>query len=291
MPATPVPKLNVRPLEAHRMLGRQLRRLRERREWTVAMAAARFGGSASKLSRLESGETMVKEGDLFHLLDLYAVTDHYQRDALWRLARALTDRHWWHGDRDVLGGWFCSYLTLEAISQAIRTYEVRFIPGLLQTEEYAEAVIRRRFQDPAEIRRRVTTRMRRQQTILDARTAVWAIVDFAALSEPFAGAQVMRRQIVYLRDVAARENVTVQILPPGAGGIAGIGNSFSLLRLRGEALPDVVSRTHRRRSVLRRRSPVRPVSVRDGRTRLHRVQPEDTKTVLSGALTLLESRT
>jgi transcriptional regulator with XRE-family HTH domain len=242
LPPSGVP--DGRPAEAHQLLGRQLRYFRELRGWTVSTAAPKLGMSASKLSRLESGENSIKETDLYRLLEVYQVTGPEQRDAVLRLAWALNNRQWWHQDRGVLGGWFCSYLTLESISKNIRTYEVRFIPGLLQTEEYAEAVIRRRFADPAEVRRRVTARMRRKEAVEASSTALWAVIDVAALEEGFAGASIMSRQIASLIDATRDKNTTIQILPAGAGGGAGIGNSFSLLRLYGEGLPDVVYLEH-----------------------------------------------
>jgi transcriptional regulator with XRE-family HTH domain len=168
----PAPTPNPRPAEAHQMLGRRLRRLREARGWKVETAARQLGWSAAKLGRLECGETSVKEQDMFQLLDLLEVVDTGPRDAVLRLLRALSNPQWWHDVKAVLGGWFNSYLTLESVSQTIRTYEVRFIPGLLQTAEYAEAVIGRRYRDPAEVRRRVMTRMRRQQAVLDGGTAL-----------------------------------------------------------------------------------------------------------------------
>jgi transcriptional regulator with XRE-family HTH domain len=234
-----------RPNEAHEMLGRQLRSLREAKNIAASVAGRHINGSASKISRMEGGRTNVKEQDLYHLLTLYGLTDPDQRHAMLRFACALNNKQWWDADRKVLGGWFCSYLTLESISQSIRTYEVRFIPGLLQTEAYAEAVVRRRYTDEAEIRRRVKVRMRRQRTVLDGgTTSLWALVDRAALDEGFAGPAVMRQQIEFLIEADRRPNVTIQVLPSGAGGHVGIGNSFSILRLPLTGLTDVVYLEH-----------------------------------------------
>jgi transcriptional regulator with XRE-family HTH domain len=163
------------------MLGRRLRELRESRDWKVETAARNLGWSASKLSRLENGETSVKEHDMYQLLDFLQLTETSQREAVLRLVRVLNHPQWWHSDKPTLAGWFNSYLALESVSQGIRTYEVRFIPGLLQTPDYAEAVIGCQYSDPAEVHRRVRTRMRRREAVLDGGTALWAIIDSAAL--------------------------------------------------------------------------------------------------------------
>jgi len=271
------------------MLGRRLRRLREARGWKVETAARQLGWSTAKLSRLECGETSVKEQDMFQLLDLLKVTDTGPREAVLRLLRALSNPQWWHEDKAVLGGWFNSYLTLESVSQTIRTYEVRFIPGLLQTAEYAEAVIRRRYRDPSEVRRRVMTRMRRQQAVLDGGTALWAVIDHAALDESSAGTTVMRDQIAFLIEAARRPNVTIQILPPSGGIAAGIGTSFSMLRLHGEGFPDIVYLEHIDNALFLAdatesdnfRSAIEQLAI-------HACRPESTEAVLTGALSLLK---
>jgi transcriptional regulator with XRE-family HTH domain len=238
-------KSDGRPNEAHEMLGRQLRSLRNAKKVPASVAGRHIGASASKISRMEGGRTKVKDDDLYHLLTLYGVTDPVERQAMLEFACALNNKQWWDVDKGFLGGWFCSYLTLESISQYIRTYEVRFIPGLLQTEAYAEAVIRRQYTQEAEIRRRVRVRMRRQQMVLDrGTTRLWALVDSAALDEGFAGTEVMRKQIEFLIYAAQRDNVMIQVLPSGAGGYAGVGNSFSILRLRVGNLSDVVYLEH-----------------------------------------------
>jgi hypothetical protein len=177
------------------------------------------------------------------------------------------------------------------VSQTIRTYEVRFIPGLLQTADYAEAVIGRRYRDPAEVRRRVMTRMRRQQAVLDGGTALWAVIDHAALDESFAGTAVMRDQIAFLIEAARRRNLTIQILPPSGGIAAGIGTSFSMLRLHGEGFPDIVYLEHIDNALFLAdatesdnfRSAMEELAV-------HACRPESTEAVLTGALSLLEYR-
>ena len=249
--AAPRPDSKGRPDQAHEVFGRRLRYLRESRGVSPLAARRHIDGSASKISRLETGRVGVKEEDLLRLLALYGVTDTLEVSAMLQFASRLDDRQRWRDDGAALDGWLSSYLVLESIAKQIRTYEVRFIPGLLQTAAYAEAVIRCRYTDPHEIRQRVKVRMRRQQMILDnepspfGRTLrLWALVDEAALAEGFAGPDVMRNQIDFLLQTAERHSVVIQVLPSSAGGSIGIGAPISMLRFRGEVLPDVVYLEH-----------------------------------------------
>ncbi|WP_305785985.1 helix-turn-helix domain-containing protein [Symbioplanes lichenis] len=226
------------------MLGRQLRLLREA-AGISPVVASRHVGSPSKVSRIESGKSRVKESDLHVLMDLYSVTGRAQRQALLEYVSRLNSPQWWHSDRAVLVGSFCSYLLLESMAQTIRTYEVRFIPGLLQTPAYAAALIGRRYDDEREIRRRVDIRQQRQRTILQGNVRrLWALVDHAALEETFAGRKVMREQIEFLIEAAQRPSVVLQVVPSGAGGRRGIATSFSILRQRIEKLADVIYIEH-----------------------------------------------
>lgn len=153
----------------------------------------------------------------------------------------MNDRSWWHAYSDTLPGWFTSYLVLESVAQHIRTYEVRFIPGLLQTEAYAEQVIRRQSRDPGEVRRRVEVRIQRQRMVLEQGTSqLWAIIDETALDGHFGPVRVMAEQVQFLIDAAKHSNVHIQVLPTKAGWDAGVGNSFSILRLRMQSVLDVI---------------------------------------------------
>lgn len=242
---TPRPGTKGRPDHAHAMLGRQLRVLRESRDVSRETAGRHIGGSPSKISRMESGHTGVKETDLERLLTLYGVTDARERRAMLELTCHLNNRQWWYAYSDILRGWFCSYLVLESIAEYIRTYEVRFIPGLLQTRAYADAVVRLHYTDETEIGRRVDARMHRQRKLLtQGRPRLWAVVDEAALYEHIADPAIMREQINFLLHAATLPQVHLQVLPSGAAGRVGIGDSFSMLRLRMSCLSDVVYLEH-----------------------------------------------
>jgi transcriptional regulator with XRE-family HTH domain len=225
------------------LLGTQLRRLREAKGVTREDAGWEIRGSESKISRIELGRVGFKERDVADLLTLYGVHDPTERDALLNLARQANNPGWWHRYSDVLPTWFQSYLGLESSAALIRTYEVQFVPGLLQTPDYARAVIQLGHSDApkAEIERRVDLRMDRQKVLTRAELPkLWVVVDEAALRRPIGGRQVMHRQIESLIEETRRPNVRLQVIPFDAGGHAAAGGAFTILRFADEELPDVI---------------------------------------------------
>src|SRR5262250_3389371 len=118
------------------LLGSQLRMLREVKGITREEAGYAIRASGSKISRMELGRVSFKERDVADLLALYGVTDGAERDALLDLALKANSPGWWHRYNDLLPGWFQVYVGLEDAATIIRTYEVQFVPGLLQTEDY-----------------------------------------------------------------------------------------------------------------------------------------------------------
>lgn len=231
------------PTVLRMMLGAQLRRLRESCGVTREGAGWEIRASESKISRMELGRVGFKERDVADLLTLYGITDPTERDALLGLARDANSPGWWHRYGDVLPSWFQAYLGLEAAATRIRTYELQFVPGLLQTEEYARAVVLLGHSraSSAEIDRRVTLRMRRQQVLHGAEPPqLWAVVDEAALRRPIGGAAVMRQQVSALIEATRLPNVRLQVVPFAAGGHAAAGGAFTILRFSDQELPDVV---------------------------------------------------
>ncbi|EXG79683.1 helix-turn-helix domain-containing protein [Cryptosporangium arvum] len=237
------PEPGAGPTVLRILLGSQLRRLREDRNVTREDAGYAIRASESKISRIELGRVGFKERDVSDLLTLYGVTDPAERDALLSLAREANQPGWWHKFGDILPQWFQAYVGLEAAASLIRTYEVQFIPGLLQTEDYARAVVLlgNGSAPKEEIDRRVQLRMERQQ-LLDRPNAprFWAIIDEAVLRRPIGGRDVMRAQLELLAELSERPNVTLQIIPFGFGGHAAAGGAFSLLRFPDQTLPDIV---------------------------------------------------
>jgi transcriptional regulator with XRE-family HTH domain len=225
------------------LLGRQLRELREASGLTREQAGYAIRGSESKISRMELGRVGFKERDVADLLTLYGVKDEEERAALITLARQANNPGWWHRFGDVLPAWFQAYLGLEASAALIRTYEVQFVPGLLQTSGYARAVIALGHLDApvSEIEHRVTLRMERQRLLARPDPPLlWAVVDEAALRRPFGGREVMRAQIEFLIEQTRLPHVRLQVIPFDVGGHAAAGGAYTILRFPEKDLPDIV---------------------------------------------------
>lgn len=224
------------------MLGAQLRRLREGLEISTEEAGSTIRASHSKISRMELGRVGFKERDVADLLTLYRVTDPDERAATLELVRQANQPGWWHRDSDLLPAWFEVYMGLEVAASLIRTYEVQFIPGLLQTEEYARSVIGIELAElgEEELERRVHLRMLRQKRLLDGDLRFWAVLDENALRRPIGGRVVMREQTEHLLALTGLPNVTLQVLPFHAGAHAAVAGAFSILRFPEATLPDIV---------------------------------------------------
>jgi transcriptional regulator with XRE-family HTH domain len=231
------------PLVGRIRLGAQLRRLRESHAITPAEAGYRIRASPSKISRLEHGRAGLKERDIADLLALYGVEDDQQRAALLTLAEQASARPWWARYGEVVPGWFARYLGLEQAAAAISAYEVQFVPGLLQTADYARAVILLGHpRAPAgQIEQRVQLRLARQQLLAapDPPT-IQAVVDEAALRRPLGGPKVMRAQLTHLTQLAGQPGITLQIMPLPGGGHPAAGGSFTIVRFAEPELPDIV---------------------------------------------------
>jgi transcriptional regulator with XRE-family HTH domain len=224
------------------VLGGHLRRLREEAGMTTERAALSIRGSHSKISRMEHGRVGFKERDIADLLTLYGVGSGDEREALLSLARGANTPGWWQGYSDILPHWVEPYFGLEAAAAFIREYELQFVPGLLQIEDYARAVIRlgnRPSED--EVVRRAQARMSRQE-ILDRENPpkVWAVLDEGALRRVIGGPKVMKQQLSHLIEMCDHPAVTLQILPFSAGAHRAMGGPFTILRYTEPDLRDVV---------------------------------------------------
>jgi transcriptional regulator with XRE-family HTH domain len=231
------------PTVSRIVLGTQLRRLREANGITREAAGASIRASHAKISRLELGRVGFKERDIADLLTLYGVTDEKQRAGYLGLMTQANVRGWWQQNSDLLPGWFEMYLRLEQEASIIRTYQLQFVPGLLQSPEYARAVIvaGRRTMPATEVERRVQLRVDRQKVLTEPDgPQLWVVLDEAALSRPFGSAEIMRGQVDHLLEMAALPNVTVQVLPFRYGAHAAAGGPFTILRFAEGDLPDVV---------------------------------------------------
>ncbi len=225
------------------LLGAQLRRLREAKRISREQAGAVIRASHSKISRLETGRVGFKDRDVADLLTFYGVTSEQERETLRALARRANAPGWWHDYSDILPSWFEAYVGLEEAATQIRCYQIQFVPGLLQTEDYARAVtlLDHAAAPDREIERRVRLRMARQAVLTRPDPPnLWVVLDEALLRRPMGSPEVMRAQLEHLLVAAERPNVTIQIIPFQAGGHAAAGGAFEILRFAESDLPDVV---------------------------------------------------
>lgn len=228
------------------ILGAQLRRLREANEMTRSDAGYTIRASESKMRRLETGQVGFKERDVADLLTLYGVTNDAERQQFLDLVTQSNQLGWWHPYNDLIPRWFEDFVGLEESASRIQTYELMFMPGLLQTEEYARAVAGHgEPKPPAEdITRRVELRRQRQKILIGPNAPkLWAIIDEAVLHRPIGGERVLRDQITHLLDVTAAPNISVQVVPFHKSGSAA-ESAFTLLRFAEPELPNVAYVEH-----------------------------------------------
>jgi transcriptional regulator with XRE-family HTH domain len=273
-------------------LGARLRSLRQARGVTRDQAGWAIRASESKISRMELGRVSFKERDVTDLLKLYGVDDPAEHDRLLTLAREANSPSWWQAYGDVLSTWFQNYLDLEQSAELIRTYEVQFIPGLLQTDAYARAVIMlgHGTAQRAEIDRRADLRMARKQVLSrpDA-PRLWAVLDEAVLRRPIGGRAVLREQIGALLDASEMPSVRLQVMPFDSGGHAAAGGAFSILRFPHADLPDVVYIEHLTSGLyLDKREDVDQYAEAMGRLFIDAEPPNRTPDILRGILRDLE---
>jgi transcriptional regulator with XRE-family HTH domain len=226
------------PTIRRRRLGVELRRHREEAGVTIDVVAERLGCSTSKVSRIETGHTSASPGDVQNILDIYGVEDSIKAELV-QISREARQKGWWHPYSTVLTG---AYVGLETAARSIQVYEQQLVPGLLQSEEYAIALIRAaHLDDTDQIERRVRVRMKRQALLIqDDPIDLRVVLDEAVLSRPVGGDAVMRDQLAKLIEVARLPNVTLQILPFAAGAHAGMDGTFVILEFEEEGDADVV---------------------------------------------------
>jgi transcriptional regulator with XRE-family HTH domain len=233
------PSSTVGPTVPRLLLGMHLRRLREARGISARDAALAIRGSESKISRIELGRNAVREIDVMDLLNLYEVTDDAERDRLLTLAGQANEQAWWHSWQDVLPDWFVPYIGLEESAQSVRSYDAQFVPGLLQTEDYAAAVIELGSYSASQASRRVNVRMQRQQRLADG-LELHAVIDEAALRRFVGSSRLMRAQLEHLLVMCGHPGVTIQIAPLTTTASFAAPCSFAVLHFGVDLLPDIV---------------------------------------------------
>jgi transcriptional regulator with XRE-family HTH domain len=233
----------VSPTVRRRRLGAELRRYRETAGFTIDQVAEHMGCSTSKISRLETGQIGSSPHDVREILTLLGVgeTEAYE---LVEVAKETRGRGWWQRHGVVLTS---SFVAFEQAATEIRSYEAQCVPGLVQTEEYARALIAGGGQlddepkTPEHIESRLHVRMHRRMLLTqDDPVRFWCVIDEAALLRPVGGPAAMRRQLEHLASASKMDNVTLQVLPLLAGAHPGMDGSFALLRFPHDSDPDTV---------------------------------------------------
>ena len=226
------------PTIRRRELGALLRSLRIERGWTAEQVAGQLGISTSKLSRLETGQRGASARDINALSDLYGISRD-DRERLLDLAREGKQRAWWQP----LGLPYSTYIGLEAEADVIRDYGLGIIPGLLQTEDYARAVVQAGDPEltPEAVEQLVQGRMTRQRLLsADNGPRFEAVVDESVLHRIVGGPPVMQAQLERLVEVSALPKVTLRVIPYAAGALPAGNNKFIILSFAQPAVPDVV---------------------------------------------------
>ncbi|MET8247618.1 helix-turn-helix transcriptional regulator [Streptomyces sp. NPDC005202] len=231
------------------LVGVQLAGFREDAGLSQEQAARELGFSAAKLSRIESGKGRrpPAETDVRALLQLYG-TDEYESSVLLKLLQRAGEPGWWQRyDKRLMPQWFDRLVGLQEAAAAIRTFEIQYVPGLLQTPAYTRAVVERGLPTASagEVQRRVELRTRRAQLLLrpDA-PQLWAVIDESVLLRVLGSRAVMREQLAHLVDMAQRPHVTVQIVPLDVTNASAPAIPITYLRFGGLDLPDVVYLEH-----------------------------------------------
>ncbi|OII59685.1 transcriptional regulator [Streptomyces sp. CC53] len=227
------------------VLGRRLQDLRERAGLKREEAAKILRVAPATIRRMETAEVALKIPYVQLLLQAYGV-EAEEADGFVRLAEDANKPGWWQRFHDVLPGWFSMYVSLEGAASLIRAYEPHFVPGLLQTEDYARAVLRAGAVGPVkhdDIERHVALRMERQALLTRPDPPrFWVVMDETVLRRrpPGTGPAVMRAQADRLLEAAELPHVTLQIAEFATGHHPGTYGPFVLFRFAMPELPDMV---------------------------------------------------
>ncbi|MFD9790450.1 helix-turn-helix domain-containing protein [Streptomyces sp. NPDC059070] len=221
---------NVNPTVRRRRLGQELRRLRELKGMTAEEVAERLLVSQSKISRLENGRRSISQRDVRDLCGVYEVEDHRIVDSLMQMAKDSRQQGWWHAFGDIP---YSVYIGLETDAASLRVYESLIVPGLLQTREYAQAVIEGMWPEAtsSDIDKRIQIRLKRQDRLTDPNNPLrfWVVIDEALLRRVVGNERIMRDQLLHLAQLSEQPHVTLQVLPYDAGAHPGMYGKFAIL--------------------------------------------------------------
>lgn len=231
----------ISPTVRGRVLAKRLLELRKASGYTQTDVAKGLDWRQSKVSRIEAREQSVSVTDAHALASFYGV-DPEERDLLVMLARDSKKKGWWQSFGDLIPEWFDTFVGMEAEASSVVTYESEFVPGLLQTEDYARATTKATLLEatPEQVERSVDLRLQRQQRLFGSDPLrLWAVISETTLRRPVGGEAVLREQINHMLELVELPNITVQVMPFTAGGHPALG-PFVFLSYPQEWHPDVV---------------------------------------------------
>jgi len=234
------------PLVQRRRLRAELRKARQATDppLTQEQVAHEMDWSLSKVIRIESASSGISANDLKALLQLYGVEDARQVDSLLALARAARERSWWSAYRDVAPSSLLQLIEYESAASVVRQFETTFIPGILQTEDYARAVIQDYYDERPgsdKLHALVELRIRREDLFdADNRPSFQFMLDEAVIRRLVGGSSVMRNQLRRLIEVADKPNVTVEVIPFSAGLHPGMNGPFEIIEFADPSDSDIV---------------------------------------------------
>ncbi|RFS84892.1 XRE family transcriptional regulator [Actinomadura spongiicola] len=231
------------PTVRKRRLAAELRRLRKECGLTREQVAERIGCAPVTITRIETGQSGARVGEVSLMLEVYGVTGD-ARDALLQVAKDARKRGWWHTYSGTMPGWFQVYVGLEDEAASIQDYQPEVVPGILQIEAYARATYLAEAMVPSEeeINRQITLRLERQRRLLEAKDApeMWFVCNEAMIRRQVGGRATMQDQLKRLVELSHRPNITLQVLPFTAGAHPGMQGGFRILGFPEPADPAVV---------------------------------------------------
>jgi transcriptional regulator with XRE-family HTH domain len=220
------------PTVRRRRLAAELHRLRQASKLTIEQVADQLEWSAGKVSKIENARVSVMPRDARKLLDIYGITEGQERDLLLSLSRESRERGWWQQYGETVPEWFATYVGLEAEAVTISAYQAEIVPGLLQTQRYAAALHRAALMNATEdeIERHVAVRMERQARLRERDAPqLWVVLNEGVIRRIVGEREIMYEQLARLAEAASAPNITLQVLPFGAGAHASMDSAFSIL--------------------------------------------------------------
>ncbi|MFI0540706.1 helix-turn-helix domain-containing protein [Streptomyces sp. WSLK1-3] len=228
-----------------RKLGGELLRLRDRAGLTQPQAAEALSATAAKVAKMERGWVPFRDPDIKTLCELYGVTDPKAVERLLSLARTDRERRkakgWWNQYPELRS--LVEYVALEDIATGVRTWQGAFVPGLLQTPDFARALAigNADWDEPGEIERFVEAKVARQARLTDSSPLdLWAVIGEGALRQLVGGREVMRTQLGHLVEASRLPHVKLQVVPFLAGSHPGMTSAFSVVSFAEPGAMDVV---------------------------------------------------